>query len=491
MAFVRDRNIIDDKEETTGFNDGLINPTITSAAGGVTDTAAAPQTAQTGTGFGSLQKYLQANQAGAQNLAGQVANKVQGAAQEATAAFQPAVQQFSQQVQQGTNIFNPNAKEGDTEDLTGYAGPENFAGSEQDLALQKKVYEAQQLAEAAKNPAGQAQLLKELAPGTTQGGANLNQFLVQNTQPAWNTISNAANQAAGVGDQYDAVTGQLMNKIQQAKQVSSKTREQGLALQDKLYRSRLQSEADAQKAYQQQLLAQQAAALKEQQDRQNAAQAAAQQAYAEQQARVLQQFQAQQAAQQAQLKAQANAQAKAQAQQAAAQKAEYDRQMAAQRAALSKIQQDAAAAAAAKVTTPAPAPAPAPVTPPTEKINLPSKPIPVTPPAPAPAPKPTQPTYDKASGTWGKGMEGYLVPSSQQIVGYNGDNEVYGWVDKYGNQVQAPAPTGYWQDMGDSRQDWIPYAPAPAPVAKAPEPKKTIQPVNTGSNSGTKKMALR
>ena len=136
MAFVRNPNEQDDQTETTGQDQG-ITPTITSGStvsSGETIAQGQPQK-QTGSGFSNLNRYLAANQGGAQNLGNQLAGKIEGATQEAQQLFDPTVNQFNQQVQQGTNIFNPNAVEGDTEDLTGYAGPQNFAGSQQDIAL--------------------------------------------------------------------------------------------------------------------------------------------------------------------------------------------------------------------------------------------------------------------------------------------------------------------------------------------------------------------
>lgn len=366
MAFVKNAITGDDNEESTGQSQDLsATPTISTSVGSTSAGDATAQTKQSGTGFGGLQKYLAANQQGAQNLGQQVASQVQGATQAAQQTIMPAAQQFTQQVQQGTNIFNPNAREGETEDLMGYAGPQNFAGSQQDLAIQEKINAAQQLAGNVQTEAGRTEVLKNLAPGTTQGGANLNQFLLQNTAPAWNAVNTAAQGAQGLGNQYNQVTGELMNKIQQAKQTSDLTRSQALDRQNQLYQSRITAEQQAvaqeQARIQAEAQAKQqaaAAAAQKQAQEQAAAQAAAQR-QVQAQAEAAAQRQAQEQAAQQAAAAQAQAAAQAAAQQAAAQKQAQEqaaaqtaaqKQAAAQQAAaLAQIEQQQQAAAAARV----------------------------------------------------------------------------------------------------------------------------------------------
>jgi len=442
MAFVRNFNPDDDQTEQTGQIASTANPTLSSGASS-TDISASSTgqpgsyvpAQQEGTGFTNLQKYLDANRQGAMNVGQKVSGQIQGAAQEAQGVFNPAAQQFMQQVKQGTNIFNPNAVEGDTEDLTGYAGPQNFAGSEQDRMIQEKLRKAQQVGDLASTQSGQTQLIRNASPNIRQGAANLNQFLVQNTAPAWNQVAAAAEQVKGLEPQYNAFTNQMQNAVQQGIQTSAQTRVRGLEHQNQLATQRAQSELAAQQEAQRQALA---AAAQQQKQLQAEAEARAAQQYQQAQAQqeaMLRQYQQQQAASQAeqqkqfaaqQAAAQQEAQRAAAAQQAAIQaaqqqaaqkaaaaEAEYQRQLAAQQAQYQQ-QQIAMQAALAQLQTqqkaPAPvAPAPAPVAP---------APAPVAPaPAPvAPAPAP-------------------VAPAPAPV---------------------APAPA--------------PVAPAPAPVAPAPNP---------------------
>lgn len=259
MAFVRD----EDEEQKSGTSQDNTTPVITST--GMSDSnPATPPTAfnaavtptiqnspqkQTSGTFTNLQKYLSSNQGGAQVLGNQIGQTIGAAQQKATNLFNPTTTAFTNQINQGTNVFNEalanlaaqNASQYiNNEDLHRnlngqYLGPQNFAGSEEDAALNQAVTEAQNKAKLALDANGRTVLLRDILntadnPNqTSQGGLNLNQFLVQNSNPAYNQVLAASKAVDPLANQYNQLTTDLTSKIQQAQDISSNTKMQALA----------------------------------------------------------------------------------------------------------------------------------------------------------------------------------------------------------------------------------------------------------------------
>lgn len=269
MAFVRETNPDDlDQNQSQTFNNP--NPVLGSGATSTSadmSSAAGASTGQpqgqgqrgSGSGFTNLQKYLNANQQGASNLAGKVAGDISGKVNEATEAFNPAVDAFGQKVQQGTNTFNQNllnqaaadpsqyvANADVQKQLSGtYAGPQNFAGSDEDLGLQKKITAATDTAGLADTVEGRTQLLRNLTnPNKVQastGSLNLNQYFLQNSQPAYNQIATAAAGAKPLEDRYKEVTNQAMDKVKAGVDASAQTKQQALSFLQNKYDTQLGS----------------------------------------------------------------------------------------------------------------------------------------------------------------------------------------------------------------------------------------------------------
>lgn len=191
MAYVAQTNPDDDLTEQTGQLQGN-NATPTLASGGsfdadpnaattstasTTNTVAPNANATQGTGFSNIQRYLSANNQGGVNLGNQVANSLD------------TTTNVAQQKMNDVNTFatnNPNS---------------NIWNTTQDADAQQAITQANQKAALTGNVAGQTQLIRSVAPTTTQGGLNLDQFLMQNSAGD-NIVKGAAQRVAPLQSTY-------------------------------------------------------------------------------------------------------------------------------------------------------------------------------------------------------------------------------------------------------------------------------------------------
>ena len=207
MAYLAQTNPNDDQTEQTG----QVNPTISTGSQDV-NLAPAPLNAtavnappdatnpnQTkGSGFTNIQRYLQANQTGAANLGTQVAGSINDQTNQATSAV------------------------GKVNDLANSDPAADIWNTQPDINAQQAITNANQKAALTANIGGQSQLIRDIAPTTSTGGVNLDQFLMQQGSN-YGQVSDAAKQAAALqGDyanksnlwQQNATTVQALKKLQ-------------------------------------------------------------------------------------------------------------------------------------------------------------------------------------------------------------------------------------------------------------------------------------
>ena len=210
MAFLAQTNPQDDQTEQTG----QINPIISNGSQDVNlspaplnATQVAPPAdfnstdpnATKGTGFTNIQKYLNANQTGASNLGTQVAGSINDQTNQAQAAV------------------------GKVSDLATSNPTADIWNSQEDTNAQQAITNANQKAALTANVGGQSQLIRDIAPGTSTGGVNLDQFLMQQGG-GYGQVANAAQNAAGLQGDYanksnqwqnNATTAQALRALQQ------------------------------------------------------------------------------------------------------------------------------------------------------------------------------------------------------------------------------------------------------------------------------------
>ena len=167
--------------------------TINTAGQDVTMTpfnASAPSTtdpnATKGTGFTNIQRYLNANQTGATNLGNQVAGSINDQTNQAQAAV------------------------GKVGDLASSSPTADIWNTQEDANAQQAITNANQKAALTANVGGQSQLIRDIAPGTSRGGVNLDQFLMQQGQ-GYGKVANAAQNAAGLQGDYASKSNQWQN----------------------------------------------------------------------------------------------------------------------------------------------------------------------------------------------------------------------------------------------------------------------------------------
>jgi hypothetical protein len=169
MAYVKNYNPDDDTTDTGGAIAGS-DPMLTNTSIGTTTTSDAmsktTQKPQSSGTFTNLQKYLNANVAGAGQLGQRVAGDITSTGQQAEQAIAGGT---TAEAQQG---------------LTRAIEKQNLAGT----------------------VGGRTQLLKNAAPETSVGGLNLNQFLLQNTQPAFGQVEQAAQSITPLMGQFSQRT---------------------------------------------------------------------------------------------------------------------------------------------------------------------------------------------------------------------------------------------------------------------------------------------
>jgi len=253
MAFVRNYSPDDEENQQNQQAQPIVSPTLIRE--GTTTTGVASNTSRNGIRptnmqsqgsgqFANLQRYLDANRGGAGVIAGQVAGDINQQVTEAQSKSQEAQSAFGQQIDQGTLKYNSGLVGQAAADASAYlgnqdlqkmlsgqyAGPTQYLGTEGDTAAQKEILEARERGMMADNSAGLNYLLKNTAGaqgrGITTGGASLNQFILRNTEPAWQQVKQASAAAKPLGDTYIDQVKQIQERVKQAQTASQGVRNQ-------------------------------------------------------------------------------------------------------------------------------------------------------------------------------------------------------------------------------------------------------------------------
>jgi hypothetical protein len=189
MAYVQKWNPLDDQTETTGQTNGID-----------------PNAQKQGT-FNNLQKYLDANQGGAQSLGTQVAGNINSVTDAAQNALTTSSNEFANKVSTGTNIFNPDAADPSKTQKSTYTGPTSWASSDQGTTALNSLNAANTEADRASTVGGRTQMIGDISNKDTSTGAlNLDQFLMQNTMPAYNQVATAANNVAPLNTTFNTAS---------------------------------------------------------------------------------------------------------------------------------------------------------------------------------------------------------------------------------------------------------------------------------------------
>lgn len=201
--------------------------------------------------FTNLNRYLEANRAGAANIGNRVATEVGNQASQATKDINQSGADFGRRVQEGTNQFNEGLVNEATTDATNFindpnkvsqlqkqksgqfGGPTSFSDStevQKALAAKQKAEEAAQLTGTV---GGRQELIRSTnkANPYSQGGLSLNQFLVQNNQGALGQVLDSAKASKGLGGQLDATQTGADAAVKTGQEISNKT---GLQTNQKL-----------------------------------------------------------------------------------------------------------------------------------------------------------------------------------------------------------------------------------------------------------------
>jgi hypothetical protein len=211
--------------------------------------------------FTNLNSYLNANQSGAQAVGGRVANKISSDVGSANDAVSSASNDYRNQIASNTNAASsdylnsaysaPSNYLNDTtfaKDLSGtYAGPSSFANTAGSTTAQAALANAQQTAQLAGTSGGRTQLINQTAAAPlTNGGANLDQWLVQGNQPAFSTVTNAAASATPLQSTYDTAVSSGDAAAQAAAKGNADLRTQilqGLTTGQSAYNNNLKTQA--------------------------------------------------------------------------------------------------------------------------------------------------------------------------------------------------------------------------------------------------------
>lgn len=295
MAFVKPQTNTDDQTTITGNSsqDQVVTPSINNTSGGVVDTSgtstapgtgAAPvgtsvsdNNAQNGKGmFTNLKTYLDKNDTGAANLGDTLSGNINQQTGAANTAVNNAQTDFNNSVSGNTvnynndlwnNVANDASEYESNNDvkqgLSGtYTGPTDITGTDAGKTAQSALTDAQTTGLLGQNVEGRTQLLDNIfnntenTPKTTSGGLGLDQFLIQNTEPAYNKVVDAYTAAGDpLTNTYKGVLDTSLQTVKDARATNLDTRNQALA--------RLgQGQTDLQKQVTDELLAKQTAADK-------------------------------------------------------------------------------------------------------------------------------------------------------------------------------------------------------------------------------------
>jgi hypothetical protein len=214
----------------SGVGAGKSSPTTGQA--GATPTGGG--TATTGTGevseskpsssglFTNLSAYLNANPNGGSEVEKLAADPINSAVSTGNTALNASNTGFNNAVKSGTDTYNPNLVNGFVQNPSGtsaanvskletqlagtYSGPSSFEGSGYGTSAQTAVQNAQQQAQLAGTQGGQQQLLEEQNANNpsqyTQGGLQLDQFLMGASPTATKALSTAAGSALPLASNF-------------------------------------------------------------------------------------------------------------------------------------------------------------------------------------------------------------------------------------------------------------------------------------------------
>jgi hypothetical protein len=192
--------------------------------------------------FTNLQAYLDANQSGANTLAGKVATGVSNDITGAANTITDQGNQFASGVNAGTVNYDPNLVSSAVNDATDfinnqssmaqlaaqragqYSGPSAWENSSNATTAQTAAQQAQQTAALTGTTGGREQLItQDNSDPYTQGGLSLNQYLIQNTPGALSQVTNSAVPAGDLTNQFNTTQTNSDNAVQGAKDTSTAT----------------------------------------------------------------------------------------------------------------------------------------------------------------------------------------------------------------------------------------------------------------------------
>jgi hypothetical protein len=226
---------------------GASSSNITTAGSGAASpmqasTTAAPSKAPSSGTFTDIKSYLNANQPGAENLGNQVSGAIDTSTNTAKNTINGATNDFRSQVIANTNQYNSDLTNAAANDPTAYlqnndlkkelsgtySGPTSFENSAAFGTANKAAQDAAQTAQLGTSGGGRQSLINQTMGPSTRGDLNLNQFLLEGTQPALGKV--LASAQAGKNLNTDVLGGakSANDAATQAAQTNQQTRQQAL-----------------------------------------------------------------------------------------------------------------------------------------------------------------------------------------------------------------------------------------------------------------------
>lgn len=240
MAYVKNPNE-DNEDQTSIATRGSDAPAAdSSGSSGTTSATAAPQTPSSSGSFVNLQRYLDTNQQQSQDLAGRVGSQIG----EKVAGAESAIKNYGDTgdtaIKSGTATYDPNlvskaistpegfndAEKAQLANLrTGtYGGPADVTS----FGTPNEVGSVTEYGNLGKSAGGRQELLRQL-PGATQyakGGISLDQLLLQNSEPARQSLEQSIATTAPVQGEFTTAQQRLAQAIKNAQVTSSQTGQQ-------------------------------------------------------------------------------------------------------------------------------------------------------------------------------------------------------------------------------------------------------------------------
>lgn len=221
---------------------GLANQGPNTGASLTNTAQPANQSRSSGT-FTNLNKYLDANRAGAANIGNRVATEVGNQASKATQDINQAGANFGRRVNEGTNQFNENLTNEAVNDATNFVndpnkvsqlqkqksgefgGPTNFTGSDEANTALASKQKAEETAGLTGTVGGRQELIRNTnkANPYSQGGLSLNQFLVQNNSGALGKVLDSAQASKGLGGQLTNTQTTADQAVKTGQDISNQT----------------------------------------------------------------------------------------------------------------------------------------------------------------------------------------------------------------------------------------------------------------------------